>query len=329
MTEDDMLLEAKKSQEIATLITTGRRPLSASRIQPKRATQGLNKQQRIDSNRYKNELVINDIAVNASLNSNFNQNQNENIHPNITITSNGNLRVNNNNNTNTTTNNIVNNDTDEITKAMKLLQTKYEKNLEVIDILFHEKKKMESKINDLESKISYDSNKFDICIGNKTKEECDNDRMIYNNNNNKIELKELHAPKFSEETITPSMAVSLFGDQSINNNNDNNKLNRKNDHIRPPLQRGRKNDITAVSMFKRSQDDINVSNKSKTNSETQRSISCDSRKSIGSFNQSIQMQASIDRYIQRKLLLEQKEKAEQLEQKVFEQQQRERYLRVF
>lgn len=325
--EDDMILEAKKTQDYAASITAGKRPQSTNRIRPKRATQGLDKQQRIDNRKYKTQLAIK---------------HKENTTPNMAITNSGSLQpLPPAPPPEATVESAV---PEQLLNALNLLQTKYEKNLEVIDILFDEKKRMEQKVAMLESKMVEDANKFEIGIGAKTHEECAEEQRAASGG--------LHPPKPSEEAVPPSMAVALFADQSVPSQQEDPSSSTQPTHGRSQVrskqcqsgkvrshsagrlrssgsqQKVSQNDRSGVaSVLRRSQDDSNVG-RGRSNSETQRSNSGDSRKSVGSFSQSIQMQASIDRFLQRKSLLEQKEKAEQLEQKAYEQAQRERYLRA-
>ena len=165
---------------------------------------------------------------------------------------------------------------------------------------------MEEKVSLLESKLIENTTKFEHSIGlTDVRRSTDSTLLL---------------PKSSEEVCTPSMAASLFGDTAVNNVPEDLHVNRP----RPQsatVPRGRTMSSLAGSSVVYSKDDHNSKNLS-------RSVSCDSRRSAGSFNQSVQMQASIDRYIQKKVLIEQKDKEQMLQQKEYEQQQRERYLRV-
>lgn len=323
MSEDDMILEACRTQEYSRTIASGRKT-STNRIPPKRATQGLNKSQRIENKRY-----------NEKIGSNASVSRGENAHPNMTmsITGSGALRPTYAANDSQSHMGGVGDSMDSIPegmlRSMALLQSKYEKNLEVIDILFNEKKKMEQKVALLESKMVEDANKFEVGIGVKTREECE-DELVRSSGG-------LHPPKPSEEAVTPSMAAALFGDNGQSQTHrasaptsvSRTVRSQSAGRLRPAgAPRGRMvaSSGGSASVMRRSQDDSAVSS---SQGVRKRSMSVDSsRKSVGAFSQSIQMQASIDRYMQRKSLLEQKEKADQLEQKAFEQAQRERYLRA-
>lgn len=317
MTEDDMILEARRSQDYARTVTSGRKTGSTNRIAPKRATQGLNKSQRIENRKYNEQLVANDMASRG-----------ENAHPNMSISGSGALRASSSANMSQSQSlppppGPGDSMPDGLLHSMTVLQSKYEKNLEVIDILFNEKKKMEQKVAILESKMVEGANKFEIGIGTKTREECE-DQLVRASGG-------LHAPKPSEEAVTPSMAAALFGNEGQRTAPaaaSRTVRPQSAGRTRPPApSRGRMAASSgSASVLRRSQDDSAVSS---SQGAKKRSMSVDSsRKSVGSFSQSIQMQASIDRYMQRKSLLDQKEKADQLEQKAYEQAQRERYLRA-
>ena len=290
MSEEDMLLEARKAQDIAATIRSTKKVIKNGTRQVKRATQSPNKEQRIENKKWRQTV---DSIKQAPVVSPASSPTKPIVKVHEPIAK------------------VVSMDEpavvpDALLKAMTLLQTKYEKNLEVIDILFQEKKQMEEKVSRLESKLVENSSKFENSIGLVS---------VRNSTDSNFIL-----PKSSEEVCTPSMAASLFGDTAVNNVPDNLPAPR----ARPQsasIPRGRAmNNMTSSSVVY-STDDHNITRNT-------RSVSCDSRRSAGSFNQSVQMQASIDRYIQKKALIEQKDKEQILQQKEYEQQQRERYLRV-
>lgn len=190
-----------------------------------------------------------------------------------------------------------------MSEIFNVFQHKYEKNLQVIETLFHEKQEMKHRIEELERQLTAENIRLE-----GTEHQTDLGSSM-------PELKD------AGETFTPSMAAALFTEDQAT-------------PVPEPKaseERGREKSSAARSVRSHSAEPTRGESMEKA-SAPKRSQSIDraSRVSLtsrpGQFT--IQMQASIDNYIQKRVLIERKEQEAQLEQLAYEQKQRERFLRV-
>lgn len=305
MSEDDILLETRTSKEMAASINAGRKPLAArnqsggSPRSPRSPRTGrISKEKRIQQNAWKKKVEAEALVVDKSLSTPKPPTKSTSpVKPPPA-------------DENTMPSSVVN--------ALSVLQSKYEKNLEVIDLLFQEKKQMEEKVKILETKLSESTNKFENAIGVNTSMESTDGSV-------------LQPPKPAQ--LSASMAAALFGPNTTISYDVDDISVEETPVSHSFKHRPHSSSAESVPSRHRASSASRGRPLSASTSAipSTRAASTDSRRSSESrrsFGQSIQMQASIDRYIQRKILIDQKEKEKALEQKEYEQSLRERNLRA-
>ena len=181
-----MLTEARKTQDLASTMNASKKFGKPGQINRRRATQGPTKQQRID------QKIWDEKIKKAKQ-----ETQNNVPQPNLSVSPGRKDTV------EVPVHESTENVPDQLFKAMTLLQSKYEKNLEVIDILFQEKKSMEDKVQSLETKLVESSTKFETAIGIRTSNDAD-------------------FPKTTEEAAqySSTMAAELFSNAAAISAND-------------------------------------------------------------------------------------------------------------